>query len=176
MTLNRRTPLRRGKPLQSDDRHRWRAHVEAPERADARVCERCGRLFFGSDPPERGCPGLRARAPLTARTPLRGVSPRRDAKRAARGVRGPLCARAREQRLCHACGYHAPGGCHAHHVRRVGAGWADRLPDGTGNVAPLCGRCHQRCHDEPGFEASIDTAAIAARFGSRLRTGFSDDA
>jgi hypothetical protein len=37
-----------------------------------------------------------------------------------------------------------------------------------GNIVPVCfglGGCHDRCHEEPGFDERVDTAGLARRFG-----------
>ncbi len=77
-------------------------------------------------PPRRG-KAPRRYTPLAPGRPPPPISPRRAEKRAARGVRGPLCTAARDERRCWLCQAHVPEGCHPHHVRRVGPGWGDWL-------------------------------------------------
>lgn len=142
-------------------KHHWQ---RAEHEFESYVCDRCSTLWFGTDPPARGCLRLK-------RTRLKSVSPRRDEKREKREVYGPLCEAARQQERCWICLEWVPLGCHPHHVRRVNAGWADWLPDATGNVCPACAPCHRKCHDVAGFEAEKKVAVRAAEFGKRFVAG-----
>lgn len=66
---------------------------------------------------------------------------------------------------CLVCGRH---GVDPAHVKPTGKGWGDRLPDGTGNLVPLCRKHHDEQHAEPAsFEDTygVNLADEAARIG-----------
>lgn len=61
-----------------------------------------------------------------------------------------------------------------HHVRSKGAGWLDRLPDGSGNVVPLCAGLdghhvegHQVGWRTFGAKYGVSLASIAKEIAAR---------
>jgi hypothetical protein len=154
----KRTALERRTPLQADSRHRWQAHPNGEE-CGAKVCQRCGQLWVGGDPPARGCSGMKRSGKLRHRG-------RRAVRDYGSRVFGPLCTHVRRLPCC-TCGATAPSD--PHHVRSRGAGFGDWLPDGDGNVVPLC----RRHHDAAGElnverfarQYGVDLAEVARRIG-----------
>lgn len=93
---------------------------------------------------------LRSHAPLTVRTPLKKVNRRRAAKRKKRDF-GDLAEFVRANFPCCVvgCGEHDVVAAHARSRGASGHAWVT-APDGSrsGNIAPLCWRCHQAQHSE----------------------------
>lgn len=98
------------------------------------------------------------------RTPLSPVGRRRKRERAEGEVFGPLADKVRGMD-CVVDGCHAPG--EPHHVKSRGSGHKDRLPDGTGNLTPICSEHHQELHRRGvrTFEEAhgVDLASLAER-------------
>ena len=154
-------------PLRPDPSH------DAPEMIRGRMrCPSCLRPYQYeaetgryTGEPSGWSDGLK-RSGQMKRTRLRQVSPDRERKRADRGVFGELCDYVRG-RTCVGRNCHQPG--EPHHVRSRGAGFGDWLPNGDGNVVPLCRREHNRLHAQgrETFKANegLDLAHEARRIG-----------
>ena len=118
---------------------------------------------------------------ISRRTPLkRSGRPRPFGRRAKRlrasgEVFGPLCDFIRERYRCLGC-----GSAHVQmaHVAPRGRGYTDWLPNGEGNVDPLCARCHDLADGRVLFhggrkqferETGLDLAARAREFGEDFK-------
>lgn len=150
--------------------HRWPEDADPPEPYPVE-CLDCGFRLPSGDKPRPLCPGppeergggLDRSSRLERSSRLPPVSDRRDEKRKARGVRGPLCDWVRGSSCCvPSCG--TPGADPAH-VRSVNAGHGDFVRrDGAwdGNVVPLCRRHHRQFDGSVGggsgerFERRVD--------------------
>ena len=88
---------------------------------------------------------------------------RRWKRRHGKVVFGPLAEYARSRPCC-ICG--APPPSDPHHVRSRGAGFADYLEDGSGNVVPMCRGCHNGPKDHEML------GRVARVFAKQYRPGF----
>lgn len=112
--------------------------------------------------------GIRRKPSQLSRSPLARVGKRKAREKRQKLVEGPLCERVRKMPCC-VCG--KPGPSHAHHVSG-GTLRRDYLPDGTGNVTPLCfdhhtGSAGVHTLGPETFRArfGVDLSAIAAELG-----------
>lgn len=156
--------LSRKTPLKPDTDH------DFPPEGEVRECRRCGSRWdtrYYDSPPPWPCTGLK-------QTPLSQVSDRREEKRRARGVRGPLQTFV-NGKPCRITG--DPGD--PAHIRCVGAGYGDWIWDEEsgrwrGNVAPLRHDLHREYDGQVGggakrqFELrySVDLEHEGHRWGS----------
>lgn len=103
---------------------------------------------------------LRRNTPLKrSAPPKRGGWLKRTLLRKRPGVFGPLCDHVRGMPcVIEGCSWPSD----PHHVLSRGAGWKDWLPDGIGNVAPLCRAHHTECEQ-------IGRFTFADRYGIDLR-------
>lgn len=103
-------------------------------------------------------------------SPLRRRGKRKAREQAAGLVDGPLCDYVRRME-CSVPGCVEPG--EPHHVKHGGLR-RDYLPDGTGNVAPLCHLHHRFLHDVAGsverFEEfhAVWLPGVARQIGERF--------